>query len=480
MKQLLQQPEGLRLEFKEAKAALPANLFETICAFLNRCGGDILLGVTDDGTVTGIDADKVEQLTKDLVNLTNNAQKLDPPFILHPVVYTLEGATVVHVQVPESSQVHKSKGVVFDRSSDGDYRLTHHTAIAELYNRKSTSYTENTIYPGLRFSDFRPELFPKVRNLIRSRDYNHPWLALDDAQLLHKAGLYRRDLQANREGYTLAAALLLGQDEIIQSALPHYKTDALVRRQNLDRYDDRLYVQTNLIDAYEQLMEFIAKHLPDKFFMEGAVRVSLRSKIFREVVANLLVHREFTNGFPAKLLIYADKVVTENATTPHTYGHLTPDNFSPFPKNPVIAKFFTQLGHVDELGSGILNVNKYLPHYTPGQKPVFDEGDIFRMTIPLEVSQAGGVSGGVHEGISEGINEGINEGISARQLEVLKTIVRQQRSKAVELSKAMDVSQATIERDIKALTAQELITYVGSKKKGKYIATEAGESLAKR
>jgi ATP-dependent DNA helicase RecG len=167
--------------------------------------------------------------------------------------------------------------------------------------------------------------------------------------------------------------------------LPHYKTDALVRRQNLDCYDDRLYVQTNLIDTYEQLMGFIAKHLP------------------------------------AKLLIYADKVVTENATTPHTYGHLTPDNFTPFPKNPVIAKFFTQLGHVDELGSGILNVNKYLPHYTLGQLPVFDEGDIFRMTIPLEVSPAGGVKEGKDSDVG-GVFGGVNQPTKERWVTILKLI----------------------------------------------------------
>jgi ATP-dependent DNA helicase RecG len=60
-------------------------------------------------------------------------------------------------------------------------------------------------------------------------------------------------VQSGQKGYTLAAALLLGQDERIQSILPHYKTDALLLRQNLDHYDDRLYVQTNLIDAYDQL-----------------------------------------------------------------------------------------------------------------------------------------------------------------------------------------------------------------------------------
>lgn len=47
---LLIQKENIRLEFKEAASALPGNLFETVCAMLNRDGGDILLGVRDDGT----------------------------------------------------------------------------------------------------------------------------------------------------------------------------------------------------------------------------------------------------------------------------------------------------------------------------------------------------------------------------------------------------------------------------------------------
>lgn len=46
---LLKQAENIRLEFKEARVALPTNLFETICAMLNREGGDILLGVNDSG-----------------------------------------------------------------------------------------------------------------------------------------------------------------------------------------------------------------------------------------------------------------------------------------------------------------------------------------------------------------------------------------------------------------------------------------------
>ncbi len=104
---------------------------------------------------------------------------------------------------------------------------------------------------ALRFKDFKQELFPKVRNLIRSNNYNHPWLTLNDEQMLQKAGLRRHDTQTGQEGYTLAAALLLGKDEVIKSILPHYKIDALVRRVNTDRYDDRDYIDTNLIEAYD-------------------------------------------------------------------------------------------------------------------------------------------------------------------------------------------------------------------------------------
>ncbi|WP_371859892.1 Fic family protein, partial [Halolactibacillus miurensis] len=41
-----------------------------------------------------------------------------------------------------------------------------------------------------------------------------------------------------------------------------------------------------------------AKHLNDKFYFEGDQRVSLRDKIFREAISNLLIHREFSNPFP--------------------------------------------------------------------------------------------------------------------------------------------------------------------------------------
>ena len=69
------------------------------------------------------------------------------------------------------------------------------------------------------------------------------------------------------------------------------------------------------------------------------------------------------------------------ASRPHGYGRITPDSFSPFPKNPNIARVFKEIGLADELGSGVRNLFKYTKIYS-GSDPEMIEGDIFKIIIP--------------------------------------------------------------------------------------------------
>ena len=80
--------------------------------------------------------------------------------------------------------------------------------------------------------------------------------------------------------------------------------------------------------------------------------------------------------------ILRDRVYIENSNKPHGNGIIDPENFSPYPKNPTIAKFFKEIGWVDELGSGVRNIFKYNKIYS-GADPVFIEGDLFKTIIPL-------------------------------------------------------------------------------------------------
>lgn len=166
------------------------------------------------------------------------------------------------------------------------------------------------------------------------------------------------------------------------SQIPHHKTDLILRRENLDRYDDRDDVRTNLIDSYDRIIAFAQKHLPDPFYIEDVQRISMRDKIFREIASNILIHREYMNAFPAKIIIEKDRIYAENSNKPHSHGPIDPENFSPFPKNPVIAWFFKELGLADELGSGVRNLVKYVQIYSKGTPQLVDE-DIFKIIIPL-------------------------------------------------------------------------------------------------
>ena len=136
-------------------------------------------------------------------------------------------------------------------------------------------------------------------------------------------------------------------------------TDAILRKENLDRYDDRLMVETNLIDSFGLLMEFVAKHTLDRFFLVDNKNVSVRNWIAREIISNSLVHREYASVFPAKIVIEKDRLYAENWNKSLKPGRITPEDFTPYPKNPILARFFVNIGLADQLGSGVRNLYKY-------------------------------------------------------------------------------------------------------------------------
>ena len=204
--------------------------------------------------------------------------------------------------------------------------------------------------------DLRLDLLPKLRitEANNSNGQGDPWNTMSDEELLRGVHLYGTDRITGAQGYNLAAVMLLGKDDVILDVAPAYATDALLRKINSDRYDDREIIKTNLIESYEQLMEFGRKHLLDKFFLEGDQRKSLRNIISREMIVNTLIHREYTSSCQAKFVIEKERMYVENANRASQYAVITPDNLEPNPKNPIIASFFRNIGYADQLGSGVM------------------------------------------------------------------------------------------------------------------------------
>lgn len=469
LKEVIQKGEGIEVEFKRSLFKLNKNAFETICAFLNRKGGHLVLGVENSGGIEGVVDDSVQKIVDNIVTSANNPQKLNPPFYLSPHVVQLEGKKVIYLYVPESSQVHQTNGRIYDRNEDGDFDITgHNDLVTQLYVRKQSTYSENNIYPFLSFSDFHEILFPRIRKLANNERPDHPWMEVNNEELMRSSGLFRRDYQTGKEGYTLAAVLLLGKDEVIRDILPHYKTDAILRREDTDRYDDREDIRTNLIDSYDRLMAFAKKHLPDRFYQEGGQRVSIRDRIFREVIANCLIHREFTNAFPAKFIIEKEKAYTENWNRPHGDGLIDPDRFSPYPKNPVIASFFREIGRVDELGSGVRNTFKYCRVYKKNSEPEFIEKDVFKTIVPLpEITPPANVQVKViDQGLGEKLGEKLGERLGENELQIVELISKDSKISITDMADKIGISTTAIENNIKKLKKNGFIDRIGPAKGG--------------
>lgn len=88
----------------------------------------------------------------------------------------LDGKTLLHIYVPESSQVHRCNARIYDRNEDADLDITDLTVeVARLYQRKQATYSENRIYPFIRPDSLRADLIDQCRRYIRLNRKNHPW-----------------------------------------------------------------------------------------------------------------------------------------------------------------------------------------------------------------------------------------------------------------------------------------------------------------
>lgn len=457
LKKLISQGEGILVEFKESKNALPKSIFETLCSFLNRFGGDIFLGVKDDKTIVGVDKDSVKQIKADFVSAMNNPQKIFPTVYLHIDEFEVDEKTVLHVYVPESSQVHNTNGRIFDRNEDGDFEITGNTnLIASMYIRKQREYTENTVFPYATINDLKQNLIDRVRIMAVNRSPHHPWESMTNDEILRSTGLYKKNLQTGESGYTLACILLFGTDEAILSVLPHHKTDAIYRVNDIDRYDDRDVIRCNLIESYDRLMNFVEKHIDDKFYLENDTRISVKNKIFREVIANMIIHREYSNAYPAKLIIEKNCVKTENGNNARGCGIINPMDFIPYPKNPTIASVFKEIGWAEELGSGVRNIVKYSKVYS-NIDPIFVDGDIFKTQIALSTEK--------NENVPQNVPRNVPQNVPQKNKEemIIGLIKNNPNISRKEMADEIGVTIKTIQRII---NKNEHIKYVGSSKTG--------------
>ena len=131
--------------------------------------------------------------------------------------------------------------------------------------------------------------------------------------------------------------------------------------------------------------------------------------------------------------------------------------------DPTLSKFFMQMGRGEELGSGVLNVSKYLPLYAKGAKPQFVEGNPFVTVIPLPAETGAKSSGKGEEKSREKSEEKSREKNRDR---ILKMIRKKPTVTTQKMMDSLGLSRAGVEKIVKKLKQERRISRVGPDKGG--------------
>jgi ATP-dependent DNA helicase RecG len=174
---------------------------------------------------------------------------------------------------------------------------------------------------------------------------------------------------------------------------------------------------------------------------------------FREALLNLIVHRNYHLPSPSKIVIYDDRI--ELFSPGNFWGPLKTDQLLKgitYLRNPAICKVFRELGLVEKMGTGFIQIFKSYEDWGL-EKPQVIEGDNFvKCILPRPRLQQ----------------------ISKIENDILSMFYCDTEISIIDVMNKFSVSRATAQRWLKELLDQRVIQRIGKTRNVRYrrIGTE--------
>ncbi len=343
-------------EFKAAQSST-RDVAKELCAFLNAEGGRVLLGVEDDGTVTGLGAWDEERAMNTVRTL------LDPPAIPTWQQIQLRGAMVGVLAVERGTEkpyaVGGGEGRRYYVRVGSTSREASREELIRLTQASGAVQPDLRPVPGATAADLDPAALEQHFGGRRSLD----WPALDAGE--REAVLVSADILDPRDRLvTLGGLMCFARDP--RAHLPQAEVSCVaypgteVERELVDRAAVGGRVSIQVRDA----VAFVERNLRSSSTLERVERVDAprpSEVVLREVVANAIAHRDYAIGAPVQLRVFADRV---EVLSP---GPL-PNGVSPagmrvgvtVRRNPFVVQHLVQQRVMDALGRGIVLVTEDL------------------------------------------------------------------------------------------------------------------------
>lgn len=366
--------EDQDVEFKAAEGGLPRSLWETVSAFANTDGGFVVLGVSEhDGRFVVSGVRKVEALLKAFWDTHNNVQKLSVPVCSDAdvQVQTIDGHKLICIHVPRMPRQQRPVFIngnplvgTYKRNFEGDYRCPE-AEVRQMLRDAGDEPLDGLILEGFDLEDLDGETLTAYRNRFASRDPDHPFLALNEADFLERLGGLRRDRRSGAEGITLAGLLMFGRERSLLDALPHYHLDyqEQLSEDPEARWTYRLTLdgkwEPNLFNFYYRVYPRLVESVQVPFKLDHAgmrLEETHVHEALREALVNTLIHADHQSSRPINVIKRRDAFIFMNPGRLRIPRDQLYRGGVSDPRNPNLQKMFQLLGLGEKAGSGFQKI----------------------------------------------------------------------------------------------------------------------------
>ncbi len=339
---------------KEEKDSLASEMV----AFSNSGGGQIIIGVNNNGTRSGLNASDIDRLNQMISNAAS--QSVRPPINPSTENIALEDGLVIVVTVLDgiSKPYMDNSGAVWVKSGADKRKVTSREEIQRMFQGAGLIHGDEIPANGLTISDLDVDYFRSFFERAFGESLESQDLPLD--KILENMNL-ARDGNLN-----IAGALLFAQRP--QFRLPVFIIKAVSYPGNdihETEYLDSQDFSGKFADVFQKTMSFIIGNLRS---VQGDQNVNsvgvpeIPKIVLEELLTNALIHRDYFISAPIRIFIFSNRI--EIISPGHLPNNLTVENIKTGNsniRNPILASFATKILPYRGLGNGIRRALKEYP-----------------------------------------------------------------------------------------------------------------------
>lgn len=354
--------EGMNVEYKREYVD---DVKQAVIAFANCDGGDIVIGVDDDGHVRGVsDADDVMLR---VTNAIRDAIRPDVTMFVTCTCETMSKRRVVRISVRRGTArpyyLH-GKGVrpegVFVRQGASTVPASDAAILAMIKETSGDSYES-------------------ARSIAQELTFEASAARSADAGLDFGAAQMRTLKLIGDDGAFTDLAFLLSDQ------CTHTMKLALFEGSEKTVFKDRREITGSLFTQLDGAFEFIDKHNRTRADFPGLARVDTRDypiEALREALLNAVVHRDYSFSGPALVSMFDDRI--EFVTIGGLVRGISMSDVMlgvSALRNPNLANVLYRLRFIEGYGTGIMKINECYRDFE--RKPKIEASDnAFKITLP--------------------------------------------------------------------------------------------------